>query len=104
MHSLDSLLQGLVSARGLPLVAMDEKSTTLAVILPGRSASEVSVKVDRGTIRVTAPEKSESGFTFPAVSRTFSLRAEENVTANMRDGILYLSVTRPEPRSIPVAG
>lgn len=79
--------------------------SAVALLVPGRTREEVQVTYRDGYISVAAPAKESRGFYLPAIGRLFTCppNLADSLTATLQDGVLYLNVTRPEPRAVPVS-
>lgn len=90
----------------------DGKSYRIAIELPGVEEKDIEVTVDEGTVTVKGEKKEvreEKGDTwyfserqYGSFSRTFRLPADADqakVSADLKDGVLTLTVARTTPES-----
>lgn len=79
-----------------------------ALLVPGRTPDRVSVVVDTGSVlRVHAPAEQVNGWTLRELSFQLPLDQRldaDKLTAEVKQGVLFITVPKKASRTVPVQG
>lgn len=85
-------------------VKSDSNSTNITIEMPGVSVDGLEVTVSDHTLKVSGKSRTEKEYKYSYILNP-SKHDEENITANLKDGILEVKVphaTQVQPRTIEV--